>query len=273
MQVRCPANNCPIEVSEDLLGARIRCPHCGELVFLEDKPGAAPSPHVQSGTPPGAPLTDPRDALKLDSQIYDGLPPLAVMMALRRQQGRDFDADDFNRRYPMTEDDWKALAAFETGLHASVSLDTAFWLGLAALIANCLVAGLALLSQRGASLSAGGLGAMLGAGLMSTLGVIGVHAGIERLRRVMLDKVMLWVPTCMVALIIVFCLSGVAIFKGLSAGYFEALAGLVALLGLGCNGAAVLATAVAGVRVRSALTGLRPPEISHRLVEALKYLE
>ena len=44
------------------------------------------------------------------------------MIALRKRQGSNYDAEDIGRRYSMTEDDWKALRAFETVLHAVAAL-------------------------------------------------------------------------------------------------------------------------------------------------------
>src|ERR1035438_10344839 len=127
MRLRCPAKQCPIEVPDDLVGARIRCPHCGELIVIAAKDFEGPSAQVQQGLPPGAP--DPKEVSNLENQIYDGLPPLSVMLALRRKGGPAYNQEELNRRYPMTDDDWKALAAFEKALHASAALTTAFWIG------------------------------------------------------------------------------------------------------------------------------------------------
>lgn len=53
MRLRCPARKCPIEVPDDLVGARIRCPHCGELIVIDAKDREGPSVQVQQGLPPG----------------------------------------------------------------------------------------------------------------------------------------------------------------------------------------------------------------------------
>src|SRR5258708_37554106 len=120
MQLRCPENNCPIEVPDDLVGTRIRCPHCAAMLTVE------------------APVSEGNESVNLEHQIYDGMPPLSVMMALRRQQGAAFDADDFATRYPMTDDDWKALSAFESVLYSVVSLRTTVMVAALALLVNIL---------------------------------------------------------------------------------------------------------------------------------------
>ena len=97
MRLRCPARKCPIDVPDDLVGARIRCPHCGELIFIGAKDGESQSDQVQPGLPAVAP--DPKEVSNLENQIYDGLPPLSVMMELRRRTGRPaYDDDELSRR-------------------------------------------------------------------------------------------------------------------------------------------------------------------------------
>jgi len=43
MRLRCPHNGCSIEIADDMVGARIRCPNCEQLLFVDrqDVEGAA----------------------------------------------------------------------------------------------------------------------------------------------------------------------------------------------------------------------------------------
>jgi hypothetical protein len=35
MRLRCPHQGCSIEIADDMVGARIRCPHCEQLLFAD----------------------------------------------------------------------------------------------------------------------------------------------------------------------------------------------------------------------------------------------
>jgi hypothetical protein len=258
-------------VPDDLIGARIRCPHCGELIVIEAKDCEGPSVHVQQGMPPGAP--DPKEASNLENQIYDGLPPLSVMLALRRRKGGPaYDQEELNRRYPMTDDDWRALAAFEKALHASAALTTAFWFGLMALAGNTVLWYGALGFHRSAAEQVPPMRLLwvLSSGVTIIVGVTSLHVGAKRLGRIMLGAFLSTLPWLTLGLSALF--GGTAVwsvnrmFSGDLGDWPPAIVAVAA------NGVAFLATCAAAIRVWRALPKLRPPEIAHRLTEALKYL-
>jgi DNA-directed RNA polymerase subunit RPC12/RpoP len=273
MRLRCPANKCPIDVPDDFVGARIRCPHCGTLILVEAKNGEGRSDQVQPGLPTGAP--DPKEVSNLENQIYDGRPPLSVMMELRRRKGKPaYDDEELSRRYPMTEDDWKALAAFEQVLYASAALTTAFWFGLAALFGNMFFWHEALGFQRQTSdnVTLGRLLSVLASALAIPLGVFFLRAGAARLSRVRFGLVLAALPWCTLALSALFAGTALWYFTRMVSGDFgDRLGGLVVFV-IAADAVAFLATAVAGIHAWIALTKIRPPEIAHRLIEALKYL-
>src|SRR6476620_4604482 len=110
MRVRCPVGNHTIDLPDDSLGARVRCPMCNQLFFVETDQCEEPPSEQIAAAAPAEPA--PRDEKDLTQRIYDGLPPLSVMIALRRQQGRHQDADELFA-LEMTPDDWRALEAYE----------------------------------------------------------------------------------------------------------------------------------------------------------------
>ncbi|HZZ80871.1 MAG TPA: hypothetical protein VFE62_20380 [Gemmataceae bacterium] len=272
MRLRCPAENCPIELPDDLLGSKIRCPHCGTLILIDAKYRESASPQIREGEPAGAPeKPDPREPSNLENQIYDGLPPLAVMMALRRRGGKPaYDQDELNQRYPMTDDDWKALAAFEKALHASVSLTNACWIGTMGLLANAMIWWILVDGTNNHPVWLRWT-VLFSAGVMLVAGIC-VYCGIERMRRIVLDEFLLWVPTCSLALSATFALwIGIDLLIVCTGSTYhgDAPAAGVGLVG---NLMALIAVSIAGLRSSQALTLVKPPEIAHRLVEALKYL-
>src|SRR5271169_6024852 len=111
MRVLCPVANHPINIPDDFGGTQIVCPQCNCVIVLDPKERSSA---IQANAPPNLSATpvDSREPKNLHEQIYDGLPPLAVMMALKRREGPAYDADD--DKLKMSEDDWKALAAFES---------------------------------------------------------------------------------------------------------------------------------------------------------------
>jgi DNA-directed RNA polymerase subunit RPC12/RpoP len=274
MRLRCPAKQCPIEVPDDLVGARIRCPHCGSLIVVDAKDCEGPSVQVQQGLPSGAP--DPQEVSNLENQIYDGLPPLSVMMALRRRKGGPaYDQEELNRRYPMTEDDWKALAAFEKALDASAALTTAFWIGLTAFAANALLWAGMLGFNRSTieEVSPARFFSIVATALAIGAGVTCIRAGTERLSRIMLGGMLAILPWCTLAMALVF--GGTAawnLIRMFSGEFRDDWLWLAAGLGAASSLLALVATSVAAVHVFGTLPKIRPPEIAHRLTEALKYL-
>lgn len=270
MRLRCPHANCLIEVSDELVGTRIRCPHCSFSFIVAAKDAEPHADQFKVGDP--APKS--KEAPNLENQIYDGLPPLAVMIALKRQQGEAYDAYDFASKFEMTEDDWKALDAFEFVLRASYQLRTALVLGLAGAAMNlAVVAGMLAFLQDGnpgpyaSARTLGNLGSvvLLAAGLVSTWS--GAQS-FYRLRAHGLAAALPWLAATVAVV-----LGGSASVNLLTLG--PTLNGRVAMLMMASAGFSVLAAFAALSacwRVISAQVRVRPPEIHNRLIEALKYL-
>lgn len=120
IHLRCPHHGCSIEVADDMLGARIRCPHCEQLLFVEP-------PNLQSPEPP------PSAPPEVPHAVAAGMPPLAAMLGIRAGHGRAW-GDAGTARANMTDVDWKALAAFEKVLYAMAALKTAIVMGIAAML-------------------------------------------------------------------------------------------------------------------------------------------
>jgi hypothetical protein len=130
IRMRCPHQGCPINVADELAGKRIRCPHCEQFLVVDaaDRRGASeqiqavpPTPPLELEPRPSRPRPDPAE-----DRLYEGLPPLSVMLALREGRGPRW-KDDRELRDQMTPDDWKALDAFETVLIACASLSRSIW--------------------------------------------------------------------------------------------------------------------------------------------------
>ena len=118
MRLRCPHQNCPLDLSDDALGQEVRCPHCaGEFVVSSQHRDMTLDDDVAADS-------TFEDTTPIEQRLYDGLPPLSVMLAIR--SGRPLDD---SAAQAMTEDDWKALSAFESLLLAVARINTALWLG------------------------------------------------------------------------------------------------------------------------------------------------
>src|SRR5437763_553077 len=116
IRLRCPHHGCPIDVADDMLGARIRCPHCEELLFVE------PPNHEPADSPPA----DPPPA---SHGIAEGMPPLAAMLGIREGRGAHW-GESRAVRANMTDAYWQALAAFEKLLDAAAALQRAIGFGI-----------------------------------------------------------------------------------------------------------------------------------------------
>ena len=263
MRVRCSKNGCPFDVPDDMVGARIRCPHCGHLMFVEPET----SEQVQPGVPPAA---KPKDAVKLENQLYDGLPPLSVMMALRRQQANLPEAP---ASLEMTEDDWKALSAYEQVLHAEQSLWSSLLYGLAALGFNLIAAWWVLANRASQSRGEAVAGLTLGVPVFIMLipGLIHAWSARQQLGRLRVDLLVTSLPFTL------FCTTFV--YGGYVAAYgfmmFQRQAddlSLFAGLWILINLIAGLDTGKAWLQLVRGLRQVEPSEILHRLTEALKYL-
>ncbi len=118
MRLRCPERNCPLDLPDELLGQSARCPHCGceFVVASRHRDLTLDEEHDAE--------SDANDATPIEHRLYDGLPPLSVMLAIRAGRPLDDRAAE-----AMTDDDWKALSAFESALAAVTHISTALWLG------------------------------------------------------------------------------------------------------------------------------------------------
>ncbi len=121
IRLRCPHHGCPIDVADDMLGARIRCPHCAQLLFVEAQNEEPSDP------PPDAPHA-----------VAAGMPPLAAMLGIREGHGRHW-GDAGPARANMTDLDWRALAAFEKVLYAVGALWAAIGFGIATALLTMLL--------------------------------------------------------------------------------------------------------------------------------------
>jgi hypothetical protein len=273
MKVRCPAHEGLIEVAEDLAGGRIRCPECSEIVFVEPASEETPSSQIQASTPKGM-KPSPSEPANLERQIYDGLPPLSVMMALRRGRGASGDAD-FDIRQQMTPDDWKALSAFESVLATVVALKMSFIYGVIAFIGNVFVwlADAYEMPTWPESPHYRLLGRIAGFVILG-FGLFLLLEGRDRLSALRLGPVISLLPWCTLTVGMVFALNAVLnLLLWFTSRYpSSSLIGCV-ILSVPFN----LIAAVDLGRVSSQLVGslrkVRPPEILRRLTDALEYLK
>ncbi len=270
MRLRCPENNCPIDVPDDLVGVRIRCPHCGASIVVDSQQGVESASQIKAGGP-GA---KSNDAPNLENQIYDGLPPLAVMMALKRQKGIAYDAHDFASKFEMTEDDWRALTAFEFVLRASYQIRTAFGLGLTGMMTNVtVVAAMAAYMQGNdpgpyaAPRALGNLGSM--ALLMAGLALVWMLG--SSFRRLRAGQPVAALPGVTLGIALVLAGSASINLLTLAAALDDRLV-LLMMGSAAISGVAAFAALSACWRVVAALVRVRPPEIHIRLAEAIKYL-
>lgn len=267
MRVRCPKDNHFFDLADDSLGARVRCPQCSHLFFVEASHCEAEPPSEQfQPTSPVPPA--PRDEGDLSHRLYDGLPPLSVMIAMRRQQGRHQEADEMAAKLEMTPDDWKALDAYECVLTAAYSIRT-----------SVMVAGFTILLQLPQlvfsatessqpydlvivvliSLIAGCLG-LLWVGSVS-LQVVHLTTLVQQLTTIMLGAGLLFI-----VMVLVNFQRLPVLQSGSSAPFWMILSSPFALISLFDLGRSAF-------RTRRAIEQSSPPEITNRLTEALKYLE
>jgi hypothetical protein len=276
MRLRCPHKNCPIDVPDDLVGVRIRCPHCGEWLDVDPKHSDTLTEQIPAGVPDITldAITQkpkPTQSIKLENQIYDGLPPLAVMMALHRQKGAEYDKDDYASRYPMTEDDWRALSAFESVLLSVVSLRTTLVVGAVALVVNLLV--WLTTAEENLEVQAGGPISRIGTPVVMGLCFLAIYLGSQTLRRIKLDWLANLLPWSALAVMLVVVgntlLNVLAIYQQHQA---QSL-GFLVVASIPFNVIAAFDSGRSAWLVGRSLDEVNPPEIASRLTEALRYLE
>jgi DNA-directed RNA polymerase subunit RPC12/RpoP len=261
MRLRCPHQGCSIEVADDMLGARIRCPHCDQLLFVDpafQEDAAAPAP-IEAGN--------------LENRLYAGVPPLSLMLALRA--GRPpLGKDDAALRAEMTPEDWTALAAFETIFHAIASLKTALWFGIIAVaVTGMLWTGeLVGRGQEGPS-TRGRLCSVCVTLTVSGVCLLLMELGRRRLQRLQIDRSVGLVAWSALSVALVFGLNVLLnLFLLFEDRYGLVLVGLP-LFAIPFQVVATLLAAKTSFLVQRVLDQATAPEILNRLVEALKYLE
>jgi hypothetical protein len=95
LRLRCPNQGCLLELPDEMMGQRARCPHCEQFLVVESRllvetgVSASPLPSFDLG---------PKEkragaAAGNDTSVYAGLPPLAVMLGIRKGRGRDWQGD------------------------------------------------------------------------------------------------------------------------------------------------------------------------------------
>jgi DNA-directed RNA polymerase subunit RPC12/RpoP len=269
MRLRCPHHGCPIDVEDDMLGARIRCPQCGELLFVKESYRAdAGEPGVPSLSLDPEPKPEAPD--DLEDRVYAGVPPLSLMLAIREGRGPGRRDEEIIRRR-MTPEDWEALAAFEAVLHALAALKLA-------LVCDFLAAGLTVavwfaFNSAYAQPSPGQVFSRLATFTVLGGGLFLMYQGRDSLKRLRPDA---WVGRAVWAGLGVglTCVANVALnVLVLVDGRHEQ--GLVCLVFLATPfQLAAAATAVlAAWRIPPAQERLRPPDVLQRLTEALGHLK
>jgi hypothetical protein len=273
MRLRCPKENCPINVPDELLGTTIRCPLCMSLIVVDARDRDRSAEQFKPGDPSVTPESEAakKEAPDLENRIYDGLPPLSVMIALRKRQGANYDASDFARRYEMTDDDWKALDAFESVLYAVAALRISTVVGIVVLLINLAQVFLAndtpMQSERGWHPA---MNVFMLAGLAACM--FTQFQGAAALGRVQVDWYYeMLIPAMMVAVLLFLIsagMNGYLMYHGLSPK-----TSFVSFIGLLFNSIALFEMGRSFLHARTALRQIAPPEISHRLSEALRYLD
>jgi hypothetical protein len=266
MRIRCPHHGCSIEVEDDMLGARIRCPQCGELLFVEAAyRDDAEAPAVP--VPASDPETGPDD---LENRLYAGVPPLSLMLAIREGRGPGRRDEEIIRRR-MTPEDWEALAAFEAVLHAAAALKHALVCG--GIAAGLTVAVWLAFNTAYAEPAPGRVFNRLVTFVMLAGGLILMYQGRDALRRLQPDARVgraAWVAVA----VGMTCLANVAVnaFVLVGGRHDQGLVCLV-FLATPFQLAAAATAAVVAWRVPPAEEKLRPPDIRQRLTEALGHLK
>jgi hypothetical protein len=260
MRLRCPNQGCLIEVPDDMLGARMRCPQCGQLFFADarDREDASPPP-----APPGPVASEHR--------LHEGLPPLAKMLAVRAGRGPAW-PDDRALRAEMTPDDWRALAAFEKVVAAVHWLQLSLRAGVAVAVVAVLLC-VAGVQGRGSESEAfqSRLIAQLAALALLGPAFLLMAVGWRRLARLRIGTLVQLASWAVFGVALVFAVSAAVTLRTLLDDRYHQRG--PELLATPFQLSTAVLAGLTGLWVRRALKQVRPPEILGRLVEALSYLE
>jgi hypothetical protein len=251
IRLRCPHHGCPIEVADDMLGARIRCPHCSQLLFVEpENQGPAEPPPVSHG-------------------VAEGMPPLAAMLGIREGRGARF-GESRAVHANMTNVDWQALAAFEKLLDAAAALQRAIGFGIVAALLCLLIWSAA---AETASWSAPRPNYLIGRSttlLMLAAGFLLMAMGRYLLVRVRIGA---WATTAALAALAVAVVFPADVLLNLLLLAGADYPGVLAILAIALQLPAAFFAARACFLTRRAQLQASPYSIRHRLIEALEYLD
>jgi hypothetical protein len=194
------------------------------------------------------------------------LPPLSVMMALRKQKGQGYDANDL--KLEMTADDWKALAAYESVLRAAYALRTSVLVAAVALVCN--VPQLAFSTdtsiRRGDAITATVL-------VLVIVSLTVLWLGSLSLEKIRLSGLVDFLVMTVLGVGLAFAAATAFGVYRLTALRSESSDGFWIVVAIPFALIALFDLAKTGIWVCRALGQVEPPEITNRLTEALKYLE
>jgi hypothetical protein len=274
MRLRCPNQGCSIEVPDDMIGTRIRCPHCDQFLLADLRYREEDSQRYQhlSLDPPSK--SGHGEPAQLEHGLREGLPPLALMLAVRAGKGASW-TEPRGLRKEMTDLDWKALAAFEQIVLGSISLTRSLGLGTAASVFTVLITAGAELAQDaspGAPPVSGWLWrsigslVLLGAGLFFML--LGAHQ-LPRLRIGVITTLAAWSALAVALVLSANALSNLLLFfrHGYAKGF------CLALLAIPLPLIAAAAALRASLRVQRSVDEVSRQAILSRLTEAMKFLD
>lgn len=273
MRLRCPHNGCSIEIADDMVGARIRCPKYEQLLFVDRQylEGAA-GPIGAESTPDREQKPRPGKSARPEASLYAGMPPLALMLAIREGRGSAWDAGAI--RAEMTDDDWKALAMFEKVLWATASLTTSLWFGITVLVFTVLI----WMATAQASTSTSAPAADSASSQIATLVLLSVGFIVMGLSRARIKSLQMGASVEMAAwaalgVALVFAVNGVLtlilLFDDRRDEAFMYAGGIALPFHL----IAAIVAGRTGMLVLRSLAQIGPSEILQRLTAALKYLE
>jgi hypothetical protein len=276
MRLRCPHNGCSIEVADDMVGARIRCPHCEQLLFVDRQYEEGAAEPLGAEIPTLAPDSEQKpqssEPARPEARLYAGMPPLALMLAIREGRGSAWDAGAI--RAEMTDDDWKALALFEKVLWATASLTTSLWFGITVLVFTALL----WMVTAGASTStivpaADRVSSQIATLVLLSLGFIVMGLSRTRIKCLQMGAAVDLAAWAALGVALVFAVNVVLALVLLSDDrrdpalvYFGWIASPFHLI-------AAIVAGKTSVLVHRSLAQTGPPEILQRLTAALKYLE
>ncbi len=274
MRLRCPHQGCSINVADDLVGARIRCPHCEQFLVVDPRYQEAACEQVQPGMPSLSLGPEPRPAepANPEHRVHAGLPPLSVMLAVRAGRAPAW-KDDGTVSAEMTADDWTALAAFEKVLYAIAALQTSLWVGIATATSTLLLALVAAQgSSEGTSLSRDLF--VIATAVFFSAGFLCMETGRRRFKRLQIGAAVELAAWASLAVALAFTMNpALALLRCYGERYGPAPSDVVLACAAPLYLTAAIAATIASVRVRRALNRVSPSAILHRLTEALQYLE